>query len=64
MNEAEQFEKVEWRSECCNAHALGELSREWWEINPGREKLTQVQAKLLREGLCSSCNEKANFVKV
>ena len=64
MTEVEQSEKVEWRSECCKAHALGELSHEWWEINPTGERLTQVKAKLLREGLCSRCNEKANFVKV
>jgi hypothetical protein len=58
MNEATQVEpKVEWKSVCCKAHALGELSHEWWEIKKGGE------ANLMREGLCAGCNETANFVK-
>lgn len=47
--------KASWLSLCCNSGALGELSFAWWEIRPGG------RAELLREGLCSECNQKANF---
>lgn len=50
-------DKYEWRSECCDAPALGELSTPWHELQGSGE------SKLMREGLCAGCNAIANFVK-